>query len=387
MKDFNIIELAEPIELDYSNAASRLLVNIAAHLSDGIDINISAWQILKLSEIGKLTEESIQIIANATGKTPQEVKTAITTATISSVKEAEVALKAAADSGTIQPAANSAEDSAAAIANYHIDAVNMKLDEINAAMLNSTINQYRMAIADIVNTETQRTLDESIVHTVLGTKTRQEAVKEAVKKMASSGITGFVDSAGRTWSPDAYATMVVRTVSHTAAVDGQRARASDYNINTFQISTKNAARPLCAPYQGLICSWVRGDSGTITDLHGKQYRYISIYDTSYGHPAGIFGINCGHSPVTFIGGVSVARYSPLSGDEFEKNNIQYQQSQQQRAEERNVRQLKTIAAAYSAAGAETAYIEAKKKVEIATQSYYAFCRANKLTPRLDRLKI
>ena len=63
------------------------------------------------------------------------------------------------------------------------------------------------------------------------------------------------------------------------------------------------SRPLCAPYVGWICSW-DGSSGIVHDLDGNAYQYVPITDTSYGEPAGIFGINCGHSPYTFVDGFS-----------------------------------------------------------------------------------
>ena len=60
---------------------------------------------------------------------------------------------------------------------------------------------------------------------------------------------------------------------------------------------------MCAPYVGWICRW-DGSSGIVHDLDGNAYQYVPITDTSYGEPAGIFGINYGHSPYTFVDGFS-----------------------------------------------------------------------------------
>ena len=99
-------------------------------------------------------------------------------------------------------------------------------------------------------------------------------------------------------------------------------------MTTFQIGPNKISRPLCAPYVGWICSW-DGSSGIIHDLDGNAYSYVPITDTSYGEPAGIFGINCGHSPYTFVDGFSLPRYHEMTPEELEKNEEAYLLTQKQ----------------------------------------------------------
>ena len=179
----------------------------------------------------------------------------------------------------------------------------------------------------------------------------------------------------------------MRTTVHNTALQGQKARAEDYDVHTFQVSTKAAARPLCAPYQGKILSWRAGDRGTVHDLYGNAYEYTSIYDTSYGEPAGLFGINCGHFPNTFVDGYSIPRYKPLDEEGEKRNAEEYRISQEQRRLERDVRKAKTEALAYDAAGDKEAFEQTAVKVKQATKDYKAFCSSNELTERLDRVQV
>lgn len=141
---------------------------------------------------------------------------------------------------------------------------------------------------------------------------------------------------------------------------------------------------MCAPYVGWICSW-DGSSGIVHDLDGNAYQYVPITDTSYGEPAGIFGINCGHSPYTFVDGFSLPRYHEMTPEEMEKNEKAYLLTQKQRAFERDVRSAKLESAALKAAGLDGA--EMAQTAEALAKNYETWCRENNLTPRAQRLQV
>ena len=68
-----ILALSEPVEQIYSNVVDALLVNLAKHLKGGGTLTTEQWEMQKLSEMGQLTQESIEIIANLTGLAPEEL--------------------------------------------------------------------------------------------------------------------------------------------------------------------------------------------------------------------------------------------------------------------------------------------------------------------------
>lgn len=411
MTNLQLLKLAEPVEEMYMACQSQLLINIAGHFKTGRGLETRDWQIKKLSELGALQEESIEIIAACTGQKAGVIQDTFSKVLNDSLRTTEATLKAAAAKGTIQTSSSSymASPRVLEVLNDYITQAKTATNLVNTVMLNSTMNRYRWAIEGVVSFEeaeriklltsatseiglkgqmqlAQDILNEASGSLVLGTQTRQQALVQAVKQLADKGITGFIDIAGHEWSPEAYVNMDIRTTMHNTVVQGQCARSADYGVQTFQISSHSGARPLCAPYQGKVYSW-DGSSGVVYDLYGKAYPYESIYNTSYGEPAGIFGINCGHSPLTFVNGFSVPQYEPLSKAELEKNAAEYEKTQKQRALERNVRKNKTEALAQQAAGNTEAFDKAALKVKQSQAQYKAYCKENNLTERGYRTQV
>ena len=77
-----VLQLSEPIEQVYSNVVDALLVNLAKHFKSGKALSTQAWEIKKLSELGQLNKESVEIIAELTGQTPEMVAKALENAVI-----------------------------------------------------------------------------------------------------------------------------------------------------------------------------------------------------------------------------------------------------------------------------------------------------------------
>ena len=406
-----VLELSEPVEQMYMDCSSQLIINIAFHFQTGRGLSTQDWQMRKLAELGQLNRESIAIISQSTGQRETEIRRAFESAVGMTLDDMEKRLQRAAAAGKIQAAAGdifASERVRSVVQNYTAQAAD-DLNLVNTVMLNSTAARYRAAILQVVSWEekqriealtsaanaaelatqlggAQRILNQAAGSVAIPTATRTEALRLAVRQLAARGITGFVDRGGHQWSPEAYVNMDVRTTVHNVALQSQRARSADYGVDTFQVSTKAAARPLCAPYQGWICSW-NNQAGVVEDLNGNKYTVHPINSTSYGEPAGLFGINCGHSAETFIPGFSVPRYEPLNAEELKKNEQAYKISQGQRELERQVRQYKTEAAAYNAAGDKEAFDKAALKVKQKTAEYKAFCAENNRTPRLDRTQV
>ena len=76
MTPLEVLRLSEPVEKMYADCVSELIVNIAAHFKSGRDLETQEWQIKKLSELGQLTQESVEIIARHTGEAPEAIRAA-----------------------------------------------------------------------------------------------------------------------------------------------------------------------------------------------------------------------------------------------------------------------------------------------------------------------
>lgn len=387
-----ILKLSEPVEQVYSNIVDALLINMGKHFNSGHTLSTEQWEIRKLAELGQLNKESVEIIASLTGQNKELITAALENAVYMATKDIEPELKKAVKKGAIQNAAADnviASQSIVQALNAYEQQAMDKLNLVNTTMLESTLAQYRKVIANTVNIDrqmkaTQEVLNIATGKVITGTESRQQALRQALSQIHKEGVTGFYDRTGRKWSPEAYVNMDIRTTVHNTAIEAIKTRQEDYGVDIFRVSRHSGARPLCYPYQGRYFSW-NNKSGTFTDGEGKRHRYSPISSTSYGKPAGLFGINCGHHPITMIPGVSIPRDRPEQ--DKEENDKVYAESQEQRRLEREIRYSKQKAAMMEAAGDKEGFEKEAVKIREKQADYNAFCKKTGRTKRLDRTQV
>lgn len=387
-----ILKLSEPVEQVYSNIVDALLINMGKHFNSGHTLSTEQWEIRKLAELGQLNKESVEIIASLTGQNKELITAALENAVYMATKDIEPELKKAVKKGAIQNAAADnviASQSIVQALNAYEQQAMDKLNLVNTTMLESTLAQYRKVIANTVNIDrqmkaTQEVLNAAAGKVIAGTESRQQALRQALSQIHKEGVTGFYDRTGRKWSPEAYVNMDIRTTVHNTAIEAVKTRQEDYGVDIFRVSRHSGARPLCYPYQGRYFSW-NNKSGTFTDGEGKRHRYSPISSTSYGKPAGLFGINCGHHPITMIPGISIPRDRPEQ--DKEENDKVYAESQEQRRLEREIRYSKQKAAMMEAAGDKEGFEKEAVKIREKQADYNAFCKKTGRTKRLDRTQV
>lgn len=354
------LRLAEPVEDAYMACVDRLIVNIARHLGTGKAFRTAAWETAKLAEMGQLSAENAKIINEETKRIPAKIRAALDEVSKAALEGLEKAIADAIARGDLaQAPADSVQTMLQELQQQALDAANM----VNTVMLDSGQSAYVQAINNTVMWQeqaldrqaAQAALNDAATAVTISSETRRQALQKAITQLADSGIYGFVDRAGRHWSPEAYMGMDIRTTVHNAAIQSIRSRQQDYNSQIFQVSSHPGARPLCYPYQGKYYSW-DNTSGSFVDGDGVRHNYAPLSSTSYGQPAGLFGINCGHRPYPQIPGVSIPRDDDIQ--DKEANDRLYQESQQQRALERSIRDAKRRQAAFKAAGLDDAVKDA-----------------------------
>lgn len=387
----DILEISEPVEAIYQRTVDELLINIAKHFKITGWERTRYWEIKKLSEMGALTKESALIIARNTGKLPSEIEKAFLQVSEKACLDIDPQLRKAAAEGILQDPMTTATTSPAMremVTAYTEQAVD-KMNMVNTTMLESTKQVYLQTLNTAVNEaqllEAKRILETQALEVTIGQETRVRAIRKAMQQLTDTGLTGFYDRAGRSWSPEAYASMVVRTTSHNAAIRAVRTRQMEYGGgDIFQVSSHSGARPLCYPYQGKFFSWSSGP-GEFTDGNGNLQHYDNINDSSYGEPAGLFGINCGHHPIPIIPGFSYPQDKPEQNEK--ENRAEYEQSQIQRAYERNIRYAKRDLEVAKATGDAEAVKEARQKVSNEQARMRAFIDETGRVRRYDREQI
>lgn len=386
------LRLSEPVEDAYLECVDRLIVNIAKHLGTGKAFRTADWETRKLSELGQLTEENAKIINEATKRVPKEIRMALEQSSRIALQDIEKLIADAIKSGAVEQAPT---DSTIEILEQLMERALEEANLTNATMLQSSQAAYVQAVNNTVSWQNfsygplgekkiMESINQGAVAVLSGTETRTQALTKAISQLVDRGIYGFVDKAGRHWSPEAYMSMCIRTASHNASIDSIRARQQDYNSDIFQVSTHAGARPLCYPYQGRFFTWGT-EGGTFTDGSGRRHRYSPISETSYGQPAGLFGINCGHYPLPQIPRVTIPQ--DKSESDKKENDEEYQLSQEQRRLERNIRDAKRKEEALRKAGLEDAAENQRKKVTMRQAEMRAFIRSTGRTRRYDREQI
>lgn len=382
-------KFAQPLIDVYAHVTDVLLVNIARHFNVKATGNTSsfAWQVKMLAELGQLTEENRNIIAELTGANSGLLREALTQAMLAALKEVEPELKEAAARGLLAEPGTTPELSpnAQAVLQSYYDQAAEKLNLVNTVMLQSSLDQYRAVIANTITYEAQlsaaqKILNESTGEVLMGASTQQQAMRRAVKRMADEGLTGYVDRGGHHWTPEAYVAMDIRTTVTNTAHQATWARCDEYGSDLIMVSTKAAARPLCYPWQGKVLSRANR-ARDVTDLDGNTIHVYAMNETSYGQPAGLFGINCGHFSSPFFPGLSTVRGEP---EPEEENARQYAESQRQRALEREIRRAKLDVSIAKATGDEELEREARQKLRGKQATMRAFIEDTGRTRRYAR---
>lgn len=386
------LRLSEPVEAAYLDAVDALIINIARHLGTGKAFRTASWETLKLAELGQLTEENAKIINEAVKKVPDEIRKALDEASAAALETLETAIQEAIAAGRIEEApVDTVQAMLQELGQQAVQQANL----VNTVMLDSCQSAYTMAVQNVAQWVSeamsaeqagaaQEILNTAAAAVEIGTETRREALRKAISQMADNGIYGFVDRAGRHWSPEAYINMDIRTTVHNAAIQSVRNRQQDYGSEIFQVSTHPGARPLCYPYQGKFFTW-GSEGGTFTDGDGNRHSYKPISSTSYGQAAGLFGINCGHYPMPQIPGVTIPQGKKQQSEEA--NDKEYQESQQQRALERSIREAKRKQAAFKAAGLDDAAADMAQTIKDRQAVMREFIGKTGRTRRYDRESI
>ena len=339
-----IQDLADPIESIYIAMTNELLVNIGKHVSSPTWTHTAAWEVQKLSELGQLTAENAAIINKYIKAMPAEIRDTMEQTRREALEQLEKQLDKAAKKGYVTPPER---DSTVEVLNEFSQQAADKMNLVNTTMLQSSIEQYQRLVS-LTDAEylrlmgqreaTQEILNQAAGNVAVGVETRKQALQRAIRRISEEGLTGFYDKAGRSWSPEAYVNMDIRTTVHNVAIQSVKNRMADYNTSVFQVSAHAGARPLCYPYQGKLYSWDNTE-GDIETGNGEVWHYKPLNSTSYGQPAGLFGINCGHSPIPIIPGLTIPHAQDFVQPK-EENDKAYAESQQQRALEREIRAAK-----------------------------------------------
>lgn len=370
----------------YEAVTNRILINLARHFRYLKPNEISGsweYQVKMLAQMGQVNRETEQIILSMLGDADGVLKGLLEESIANGLKDAEPELRKAAEKGLLNGGVPSIHPSQMQAFNAYYTQSADKLNLVNTVMLESTEWAYQSTVADIVTrmNNTQGILNVATGEVVTGVSSYNQAIRDGVKKMVENGITGFIDHGGHKWTPEAYVAMDVRSTMANTARAAVFERCEQYGNDLYQVSWHNAARPLCFPWQTKVIS--RTD--TVRDVEDDEGNTVHVYaqsETTYGEPAGLFGINCGHYPIPFISGFSRIRQPRQDAEE---NAEAYQSTQKQRYLERKLRDEKRDLEVLKAQGASEDELKIQRqKIRKASKDIDEFCEETGLHRRRNR---
>jgi hypothetical protein len=384
-------ELSAPLVRVLLDMEDDILREIAAQLSrDGDISDTSKWRIRQLARAGRFDKRAAAIIAGYSEVEGGQAMDAVLTAAETEIGYLDNAVQAANAAGLSEYFSDiPAEESALGAAKAFQRQAASDLNLVNTVMGYKAKSAYVNAVNAIYRDTSegrQGALDimgKGAAKAVSGQMSLQEATRKTIRELAQKGIPAFVDKRGREWSPEAYVMMDMRSTLGNTARAAQNARCDEYNIQLIEVSSHMGARPLCAPYQGRIFSR-DGSKGVTTDGAGGKIYYTPLSETSYGQPAGLFGINCGHVQYPFVPGINFQRYFPYPKEE---NDRRYMQFQQQRAMERGIRAAKRECMMLQETGDTEGLQKASLRLRNQREKYRAYCKETGLKQHNDRTQV
>ncbi|MBQ8515628.1 MAG: phage minor capsid protein [Ruminococcus sp.] len=218
----------------------------------------------------------------------------------------------------------------------------------------------------------------------------QQAVMQAVKETAASGLKVVEYDSGRSDRLEVAVLRAVRTgVAQTCREVG-RMNAEENGCELMEITAHSGARPEHARWQGQLVDLTGRRRGETID----GLRVLSLSDIGYGQITGFGGVNCRHDWYPYFEGYSVPNYTQERLEELNARNIeyngkmhtQYEISQMQRAQERKIRELKRRAVTWDEtaktssdaeikSAAQKKYTDSAVKLKAAEQKLSDFCKA------------
>lgn len=239
----------------------------------------------------------------------------------------------------------------------------------------------------------QWALDAATLKVESGAISYGQAIKEAVRELASGGLRVVDYESGHRDHVDVAARRAVMTgVSQLCGKYTEQA-AEYLETPYYEVSAHAGARDVPGP-----SPW-----SSHKDWQGKVYSirtgdiYPSIYDAcGLGAVDGLEGANCRHRRYPWVEGVSERTYTDEQlqhiddgiGCEYDgKKYTAYEATQMQRRIERTIRKQKRLKNAYEAAGLTGDATTANIKLRRLNAKYKAFSKAAGLSEQRERLKV
>lgn len=319
------------IEGEYQKLVTEILVDMAQRIAHaGSMTSTTEYLNAKLRELSLQQEYINRALAKVLNTSESEVEKLMDESTYKSTRDTIVQLEK-----------HGYDTSGLSFGRQIEKSTNIAKNELS----NLTRTTGQLATAQMMNL-----YDQAYLQVASGAYSYDQAVTNAIRKLAKEGLGEVTYPTGAKRSVEAAVRVAIRTSVAQNALKCEEDMLNDMDINLVEVSSHLGARPSHAVWQGKIY-WRNHPEG----------NYENFYDaTGYGTATGLGGYNCRHQFYPFFGEGDEQTYYHI--DET-KNEQFYQMEQQQRALERKMRKWDREEKVLKAGGQDTT--EARK-----WKSYY-----------------
>lgn len=217
-----------------------------------------------------------------------------------------------------------------------------KYNRINQRKLNALIKAVKKdflkaetAMLRKANDEYRKIIFNAVAGFNTGSYTLDKAIDVATKSFLSAGLTCVEYRNGHHVNIRSYSEMALRTANRRASIQGESSARDEYGINTVIVSGNSSPCPLC---EGFVGEVFYDDVYSSCEIPKKRkYKLLSRAISE-----GLFHPNCTDTISTYYEGIT-KKPAKVTKKEKEKAQEMYKLTQQQRYNERNIRQYKRLA--------------------------------------------
>ena len=377
---YYLADVPLPVVALYQELEDYILADISRRIAKAGKItDTAAWQVMRAQEIGAGMDKIQKEVARINGMSSRAVSKIFDDSAVRSAKYDDAIYRRA---GLDPPAFRQSP--------YMIKYMQAASEKTFGTLTNLTGSMGfaqevggRVTFGDIAKTY-QSALDFAHLQVASGAADQRTATRQAIKKLADSGIRTVDYKTGWSNHLDVAVTRAVRTGVSQMAGELSLMRGREMGIYTMEITAHAGARPTHAVWQGRV-----------VDTSGNDSRYLTLSDIGYGDVAGFKGANCRHDWFPFVPGASVPVYSARQLSRLDPDPIDYggkvytyyNATQRQRQIETAIRKTKREIVSYEAAGLSDDMAMAAAKLQRQKQLYMDFSDAANIRPKLDRTQV
>lgn len=330
-------EVTKELEEYFYDLETQILKDIAERLrlNDNAMTSTAAYQLSQLKSLGAINERVNSYLSEALNVSKKKASEIISSSVYASIENDNVIFKEAYDKGLI--------------AEFFYDKENFK-NLITEGVIATSNDLTNICNTTLKTSQEKLTgaLNNVYLQVSSGAFTMDQAVDNVVTQLSKEGLGVIEYKSGVRRQLDTAVRTAVRSSVNKTACKAQEQNLDDFECNLVEVTSHLGARPEHALWQGKI--------------YWRLYKYRNysnfVEATHYGQGDGLGGWNCRHSFYPFFEGISEKTFEHYKT----KENIQlYELQQQQRYNERKIREWKRRRDVKKAAGLDTSKESQKLK--------------------------